>query len=350
MNDLKQLLKVHYEQFPQMEIQDAAKFLHQSYMGPGHLIYDKEAALHRLESEWDALSDDYSSEVGIPIGNRLFRLNLNYCKVNSLSARTLFSMFSQTAKTWNPDRALLEKSLDLLYSIPFPEKEVQLFLQEYRTAGCPMVSHSEKYRSCYRPAYRIVHMEYVSLLPILSSIDKLLENEEFVMVAIDGPCASGKSTLGKKLSELYHCPLISMDDFFLRPEQRTPSRLAEPGGNVDYERFDQEVLTPFSQHKPLSYRPWDCHRQSFAPSRQIPPSQLAIVEGSYSLHPDLRDRYHLRIWVEASSKVRQQRLLLRDGPEMLERFRSLWIPMEDRYFSSCGVKECCHLVWDGNSQ
>ena len=33
-----------------------------------------------------------------------------------------------------------------------------------------------------------------------------------------------------------------MDDFFLRPEQRRPERFAEPGGNVDRERFAAEVL------------------------------------------------------------------------------------------------------------
>lgn len=349
MEDLKQLLKSYYERYPQMEIRDAIKFLHQSYMGPGHLISDEGAALHHLEEEWNTLSDSCCPQMGLSVGNGLFRLNLSYCKAHSLSTKTLFSMFFQTAKNWNPDRVSLEKSLDLIDTLPFPREEIRQSILEYRNAGCPMVSHSETYRSCYNPSYRIVLREYALLLPILSSIDKLMKAERPVRVAIDGPCASGKSTLGKMLSELYCCPLISMDDFFLRPEQRTPSRLAEPGGNVDYQRFQQEVLAPLVQDKPFSYRPWDCHRQSFSTPRVIPSSPLTIVEGSYSLRPDLREHYHLRIWVEAPPKVRRQRLLERDGPEMLERFLSLWIPMEDRYFSSCKVKECCHLVWDGNS-
>ena len=32
-----------------------------------------------------------------------------------------------------------------------------------------------------------------------------------------------------------------MDDYFLQPYQRTEERLAEPGGNVDYERFKEEI-------------------------------------------------------------------------------------------------------------
>ena len=350
MVDLKQLLISHYEQYPQMEIRDAIKFLHQSCMGPGHLIVDEEAAMRRLEAEWNTLPDNCPVEIGTPIGNDLFRLNLKHCKAISLSTKTLFSMFNQTAKTWISNRKTLEESLELIYTLPFPKEKIRQALLEYREAGCPMVSHSEEYRSCYSPSYRNVRREFVSLLPILCSIDSLLKNNEFIRVAIDGPCASGKSTLGRMLSDLYHCPLISMDDFFLRPEQRTEVRLAEPGGNVDYDRFDQQVLTPLCQHKAFSYRPWDCHLQSFAAPQQIPAAPLTIVEGSYSLRPDFRDRYHLRIWAEASPEVRQQRLLDRDGPEMLERFRNLWIPMEDLYFSSCNVKECCHLVWDGNIQ
>ena len=60
------------------------------------------------------------------------------------------------------------------------------------------------------------------------------------IVAIDGCCASGKSTLGARLSETLGCPLFHLDDFFLRPEQRTPERFAEPGGNVE-ERYCREM-------------------------------------------------------------------------------------------------------------
>ena len=49
-----------------------------------------------------------------------------------------------------------------------------------------------------------------------------------------------------------------MDDFFLRPEQRTAQRLAQSGGNVDWERFQAEVLIPLRQGISFSYRPYDC--------------------------------------------------------------------------------------------
>ena len=77
---------------------------------------------------------------------------------------------------------------------------------------------------------------------LLAAIDRLLLEKSHVLVAIDGNCAAGKTTLAKKLAEHYDCNVLQMDDFFLRPEQRTPERFAQAGGNVDYERFALEVL------------------------------------------------------------------------------------------------------------
>ena len=82
---------------------------------------------------------------------------------------------------------------------------------------------------------------------LFTKIEKLMQKKSFVSIAIDGGAASGKTTLAKVLSEKYHAPVIHMDDFFLRPEQRTPERFAEPGGNLDRERFLREVV-PYITH------------------------------------------------------------------------------------------------------
>lgn len=350
MDTLAQLLQEHFDNYPNMEIQDAVKFLYQSHMGPGHLIADESAAMTRLNAEWDSTPDIPRSRPYESIGNGLCRFYISCCKGIGLSPKTLHSLFCLTANTWVSDPASLENSLELLYALPFPKEEIDRYLTQYRADGYPMVSHSDRYRQLYSPAYRIVRQEYAKLLPILCSVDALMAETDCVRLAIDGPCASGKSTLGRLLAQIYHCPLFSMDDFFLRPEQRTRNRLTEPGGNVDYERFDREVLSPLCKQEPVIYRRWDCHLQEFAPARKIEPAPLVIVEGSYALRPDFRDRYHLRIWAEAPWEIRRQRLLNRDGPEMMKHFQSLWIPMEDRYFSTCQVKECCHFVWDGSGK
>lgn len=348
MDTMAQLLKEHYDNHPGMEIGDAVKFLYQSHMGPGHLIEDESASLARLEAEWAQVEGNSSAPLFESVGNGLCRLHLNSCKAKELSARTVNRLFVLTAQEVKPDLPGLERDLDLVYTLPFSREMVSGYLEKYRASGCPIVGHSPAYRRAYRPAYRTIRSNYVNLLPILSAIDRLMAEQPQVLIALDGPCASGKSTLGEMLSRIYRCPLVHMDDFFLRPEYRTPERLSLPGGNVDYERFDREVLSPLSRGECARYRPWQCRSGSFGEAVTVAPGPLTVVEGSYSLHPGLRECYRLRVWVEASWTVRLQRLAQRGGESCLARFQQLWIPMEDRYFSACRVKECCHLCISGD--
>ena len=65
---------------------------------------------------------------------------------------------------------------------------------------------------------------------VKSKIDMLLGEKDFVIVAIDGKCTSGKTTLASKLAELYDCNVFHMDDFFLRRPPQTVQVCAVPGG------------------------------------------------------------------------------------------------------------------------
>ena len=68
---------------------------------------------------------------------------------------------------------------------------------------------------------------------LLTVIRALLDRQARVIAAIDGRCGAGKSTLAAQLQAQLSCRVFHMDDFFLRPEQRTAARLAQPGENVD---------------------------------------------------------------------------------------------------------------------
>lgn len=343
MNMITALLPEHYVNFPGMTPQDAVKFLYQHFLGPGHLVSDEAAAADRLRSEWNEIHADAAAPLSTPLGNGLCRLHLRPCKALGLSADTVARLFFLTAQKFVPDPSAFRHALDEIRSLPFSQEEAEEYLTHYRAQGCPMVSHSEAFRTRYSPSYRIVSEYYVNIIPVLAAIDRAKGDAPQLRVAIDGPCASGKSTLGRALADIYDCPLIHMDDFFLRPEQRTPERLAQPGGNVDYERFAREVLSPLLVGAELCYRPWNCQRQDFDPAVALPPAPLTIVEGSYSLREDLRHAYSLRIWAHADWNSRKKRLLDRGGEACLTRFEQLWIPLEDHYFEEMQVRDCCHL-------
>ena len=174
-------------------------------------------------------------------------------------------------------------------------------------------------------------------------ITLLMQQKERVLIAIDGRCTSGKTTLAKKLEEIYDCNVFHMDDFFLRPEQRTPERFAEIGGNVDYERFMQEVLVPLQAGAAFSYRPFDCKTFTLKQPIEVLPKKLNIIEGTYSHHPYFRDPYDLKIVLRVDAQTQHERILLR--PAFLhQRFFDEWIPMEERYFTDFAIEEKSDVV------
>ena len=165
-----------------------------------------------------------------------------------------------------------------------------------------------------------------------------LRTQPQVLVAIDGSCTAGKTTLARALEQHYDCNVFHMDDFFLRPEQRTAERLAEVGGNVDYERFAREVLVPLKRGEPVAYRPYDCRTGRLKAPVQVMPKQIAVIEGTYSQHPRFGDAYDLKIFLTVTPEVRTRRIQMR--PEFLHRrFFEEWIPMEQAYFCAFSIGE-----------
>ena len=88
-----------------------------------------------------------------------------------------------------------------------------------------------------------------------------------------------------------------MDDFFLRPQQRTPERYGQPGGDVDYERFQAEVLIPLKRGEAFFYRPFSCKTFSLDDAVEITPKALNIVEGTYCMHPYFGEIYDLKLFL-----------------------------------------------------
>lgn len=182
---------------------------------------------------------------------------------------------------------------------------------------------------------------------VCSVIEKALADTpltDIVIVAVDGVCGGGKSTLGEALAVKYECNLFHMDDFFLRPEQRTKERYEEPGGNVDYERFQAEVLAHLADEDGVSYRPFCCSTMDFGETVRFPRRRLNIIEGAYSCHPYFGDIYQARFFVEVSPEVQKKRLLVRNGREKYQRFINEWIPMENCYFEAFAIRRQCILI------
>ncbi len=335
--------------WPGLQLQDLLKAAYQSVFGPGHYVQGDalDFLLHELET-LPADSKDWGIE---PLNGAFYRFHLSHLEASGLSPDTLGRMFACSALREQVDQKKIEGTLEILLElaregqIPWGEKEVSETIEQWRAAGFPPVHHSETMRELYHPAYRVIHRDCVWMLPLLARIDHLLETKGGGIVAIDGGSASGKTVLAKCLTQLYDCRVFHMDDFFLRPWQRTEERLAEPGGNVDRERFLEEVLRPVSQGEPVTLRRYDCHTQTVQPGVNMHPKALTIVEGVYSMHPALSGYYDLSVFLQIEPELQHRRIEVRNGPEQ-DKFFNTWIPLERRYFEALDVQKRCTLTME----
>ncbi|MBR3972652.1 MAG: hypothetical protein IKJ99_01715 [Oscillospiraceae bacterium] len=343
------LLIAHYQKYPKLQIQDIFKFIYQSSFGCEHMVTSLDGVTAYILKEF--------ADCSVPLEDNglLDKLDGVYSRVHlgwlnrGLSAETLGKLFFASAKK-EPEGmknllCKLETAKELVREniLDFPQMEFDAAAEEWGSGGYPAIHHSEAFRSVYHPAYRVVADRYVDFLQLFAEIDKLIQKGSAV-IAIEGGSASGKTTLSGILSEIYDCTVFHMDDFFLRPEQRTAKRFAEPGGNIDRERFLEEVLIPLKNGKPIQYRRFDCGSMKIAPAVQVVPQKLTVIEGAYSMHPELADIYDLSVFLDVSSAVQKARIQKRNSPELARRFHEEWIPMEKLYFSEMDVKNRCSLI------
>lgn len=339
------LLERHALRYPAMEARDAVKLLYQSDMGPGHMAPDAQTCLARLEQECAQIQTDPHAPLFERIGGGMARLNLRASR--ALSLGTVSGMFRHTANVVHGDRQSLMQSLDALEAL---RPDAAEFLRDYRAQGCPAVSHSPRYRELYRPAYRVVLGAFETYLPLFECVDALLKHQKRVNIAIEGRCSAGKSSLAALLEGVYGANVFHMDDYFLPFARKTPERLAQPGGNVDYERFAQEIAGPLAAGaRQIVYRPYDCGSQSLAPERCERLGCVTAVEGVYCLHPALPAPYDVRVFMNIQPQLQSERILHRNGIEMHRRFVREWIPLEEHYMTATFPQNRCNLRFEAEA-
>lgn len=349
---MRQLLLDHFKKYPLMQIQDCVKLLFQSRFGCGHFVAEPERTLARLQTEISGCPFRESAPLFEPLGGGYCRLNLSALKADQLSLETLNQLFVFSSGQKTDGKAAFEKDLDLLGgmiregTLPFAAADWEAFLTGYRAGGYPAVSHSEVYRDAYHPAYRVLCQSCWDYWPVFTEIDQLLRRQGGGIAAIDGGSGTGKSSLARLLAAIFPAAAVHMDDFFLQGFQRTPQRLAEPGGNLDYERFLEQVVPRLKDGEAFSYKIFDCSCGRLSGVRAVEKRPLRIVEGVYSLHPKWSGIFDLKIFLAGSLPVRLRRIEDRNGAAMRKRFQQEWIPKEDLYFSRFSLPDQQTLVVD----
>ena len=346
---MSKLLIEHCRTYPKLQLQDIFKYVFHSSFGCEHLVSDEKTAIEYIKKEYASLPlsrTPYTEK----LDGEYSRVHLSWLN-DGLRPETLAKLFCLSSKKEPNGKAVLEEKLEGARNLvaekvlPFDLKDFDEKLDEWRKSGYPAVHHSDVFRSEYKPSYRVISNRYAPFLRLFSEIDKLY-GKKSVIVAIEGASASGKTTLAEILKEVYACNVFHMDDFFLRPEQRTKDRLSEIGGNVDRERFAAEVLEPLLKEQAVCYRPFDCSTQTLGKPVSAVPTWLSVVEGVYSTHPYFSEYYDICVFLNVAPECQKVRIFNRNGEKLAKRFFDEWIPLENDYFSGTDIKSRSDLVFD----
>lgn len=316
--NLEEAIQLEKQLHPFSTRQDLYKLIVQSCLGNGHLITSPEDSFQALQKEKSIAGKDSLQE----IGNGFIRVPLSYMKEEDLLLWN--ELFIESAKK-RSTRRIFDQAL-----------------QNYGFVDQGIVSHSQEYKEHYDPHYRVFRKEYVDYFEVFKVALHALQKHR--VLSIDGPCASGKTTIGKLLSSFLECPCIHMDDYFLQANQRTAQRLEEPGGNIDYERFHQEINEAWNQNQPIHMRSYDCSSQTLRREVIVEKSPILIIEGSYAHHSYLDDMQAFKIFMDIEPSIQKERLQKRSPDKFLD-FIEKWIPMEEKYFHAFSIKEKSDYVF-----
>lgn len=192
---------------------------------------------------------------------------------------------------------------------------------------------------------RLIPSDFSSLTQTIASL-LAAHPERPVLIALDGRCGSGKTTLAVQLAEQFPgSAVFHTDDYYLPPAQRIPNWAETPCANMDLPRLREEVLVPAQAGAAVRSRAYSCREGAYLPEQCVPPAPLYILEGSYSHHPILAGFYDLKVFVTCSKEEQARRLQAREG-ERYENFVRRWIPLEEAYFSQCRIEALADLLWD----
>lgn len=168
---LAQILMQHLHRYPLMEPADVVKLLYQNEFGGGHLISAPSRSLAYLKQEWERVEqsdpDIYNNTPSLEdIGGGLARLHLYPARAEGfMTPEQINEIFVRSAAAHQGDMNRFREKLNWLeesfdrFPFAFSRAALSEYLAAYRDAGCPMVSHSEKYRMQYHPAYRVIRMD-----------------------------------------------------------------------------------------------------------------------------------------------------------------------------------------------
>jgi hypothetical protein len=163
------MIKAHLARYPQMQIVDLYKLLHQAALGSEHTAHDEQIARDWLERELAEMGDGPDDPLMdlLPPDGRIVRVHLRPYAAAGKDPETLLQAFIRTANEWRGSPEMLKEygaaavRLAQAGTGSIQPEEIEAFFAKMEEKHFPAVHHSEVYERLYRPAYRVVARQFL---------------------------------------------------------------------------------------------------------------------------------------------------------------------------------------------
>jgi phosphoribulokinase len=176
-------------------------------------------------------------------------------------------------------------------------------------------------------------------------------NPRPVVVGVDGQSGSGKSTLAQELAQSLSLSvaIVRGDDFYSDTPASTKALLTPKEGYekyFDWRRLRSDVIESIRDGaSTLRYQRYDWNTAAMGGWTELPMPEVVIIEGVYTLRPELRGAIDITVFVRTSESTRLQRQKSRSENSVF--WINQWIAAEDFYVSSEATWEWVNFLLEG---
>jgi uridine kinase len=177
-----------------------------------------------------------------------------------------------------------------------------------------------------------------------------------LVVAVDGGSGAGKSTFVNHFSKKINAAVVTLDNFYAADipnkkwnEYTTKEKLNKV---FDWERLVRSAIKPLLQRNIAFWTTYDfiAGKQDDGTFKQkselqeLHPSNIIIVDGTYSASPALINFIDISILMDVPISVRHKRLCNREDATFLKNWHQQWGEVEDYYFNEIRPKEFYNFI------
>jgi hypothetical protein len=174
MKFISNLTSQHIARYPNLELIDLYKLLHQSALGASHASASDDILEREFNLEWDNLTGVHIEPAIDPISpdGKIARIHLRSYLSQDYSKDDLLTAFIRTANAQNGSQEKLKKFCNCLRDLskakqlPFNPEDTEAFLNDVENKDYPTLRHSNIFKKEYEPNYRIVHLDYLLLTKV----------------------------------------------------------------------------------------------------------------------------------------------------------------------------------------